>query len=209
MAGTSSDLPSSRDVVLEAAQELISEYGYAGLSMRELAKQSGIAKATIYHHFQDKREIYLRVLERDILVVCERFAQAAGSPGDLRDKLRSVILTYFALQNEHRFVLMSALRETASMQSELCSLVRKHRAELMRPLADIIANGVAEGTIKPVNVEMTVVSLLGMLHSFVTHRILLDHAIIEEDVVDHILDLLLFGITLVSPQAAANDRATD
>jgi AcrR family transcriptional regulator len=207
MSVTNSEPISSRDAVLEAAQSLISEHGYAGLSMRELAKQSGLAKATIYHHFQDKRDVYFRVLERDILVVCDRLAQAAASPGDQRDKLRAIILTYFALQNEHRFVLISALRDTAGMETELCDLVRKHRAALMQPISNVIADGVAAGTIKPVNIEMTVVSLLGMLHSFITHRILLDHMLIGEDVVDHILDLLLCGITPAPVQATGNPNA--
>lgn len=208
MTLTASEPVSSRDAVLAAAQTLIGEYGYAGLSMRELAKHSGLAKATIYHHFQDKRDVFLRVLERDILVVCDRLTQASATPGDHRAKLRAIILAFFALQDEHRFVLISALRDTGGMESELCDLVRKHRTALMQPISTVIADGIAQGTVKPVNIEMTVVSLYGMLHSFITHRVLLDHTVIGEDVVDHILDLMLFGITPAPVQAAYSPHAS-
>jgi AcrR family transcriptional regulator len=193
MASVISAAP-SREAVLEAAHELLMERGYAGLSMRELAKQSGLAKGTIYHHFHDKRDIYLSVLERDILVVRARIHEAASVPGDIEDRLRNVVRTYFALQEERRLVIMMALREAASMEEQLCALIRRYRDELLEPIAAIFEGAEVSGRLRSVDVDLVVLSLFGVLQGFVTHRLLLENQEVGEDVVEHILDLFLRGV---------------
>jgi AcrR family transcriptional regulator len=162
--------------------------------MRELAKHSGLAKGTIYHHFQDKRAIYLSVLERDIAIVRDRISEAAASTGDIAQRLRRVIRTYFALQQERRLVIIMALREAVIAENQLYALIRRYRDELIQPIGTIFQDAIDAGEIRSVNVEMTVLSLLGVLQGFVTHRLLLDGTEIGEDVVEHTVDLLLIGL---------------
>src|SRR5690554_2340907 len=87
----------SRDVVLAAAHELIRQHGFSGLSMRELARESGLAKATLYHHFQDKGDVIRSVVLRDVELLQGRLAEAAAGPGDFSQRLREVIATYLEL----------------------------------------------------------------------------------------------------------------
>lgn len=49
--------------LLEAAAELFARHGYAGVSMRQIARETGITQAAIYHHFANKDELYLACLE--------------------------------------------------------------------------------------------------------------------------------------------------
>src|SRR5262245_60675707 len=111
MTVTVAPSPASREAVLEAAHQLITQHGYAGLSMRELAKVSGLAKGTIYHHFQDKQEIFVSVVERDLATISRSIAAAAQTPGDWSDQLRAVVRTYFDLKRRRHFVIAAALRE--------------------------------------------------------------------------------------------------
>jgi AcrR family transcriptional regulator len=197
MATAASSLP-SRELVLDAAQQLLLKHGYAGLSMRELAQHSGLAKSTIYHHFHDKRDIYLHVLERDIRVVRDRLQAAAMGPGDAPARLRALIQTYFTLQQERRLLIMQALRDAAGLEAQLHALIRRYRAELLHPFRLVLVEAIDAGLMRPVDVEFAALSLLGMLHAFVTHRMLLDDRPLEDDVVDHILDLLLHGLLVPS-----------
>jgi len=43
-----------RQQILSAAEKLISEVGFQGLSMQKLAKEAGVAAGTIYRYFEDK-----------------------------------------------------------------------------------------------------------------------------------------------------------
>ncbi len=184
---------SSRELVLDAAHRLIVDHGYAGLSMRELARESGIAKGTIYHHFADKRDIYLSVLERDILAQCERMA-AAAADGDFRSRLTTLVRTYFGLQMERRGMLLNAIRDAGDARDEILCLVGEHREQIFRPAGDAIRQGIRDGLLRPVDVEMAVISLYGMMNSFIGFRMFMDKAEIGEREVQHIVETFIHGI---------------
>jgi AcrR family transcriptional regulator len=162
--------------------------------MRELAQESGLAKATLYHHFHDKRSIYYSVLARDIEVICERLEQATARPGDLAARLAAVIQTYFALHEEHHFVITQALRESGGDMAELGDIIRRYRDKLFAPVIRLVSEAVDAGLVRPINAEMAVMSLFGMLNSFILHRRLLADVALGSDAVDHILDLFLHGL---------------
>lgn len=52
------------EAILDAACELLARQGYAEMSMDELAQQVGVAKATLYQHFDSKEELAIKVIGR-------------------------------------------------------------------------------------------------------------------------------------------------
>jgi AcrR family transcriptional regulator len=184
----------SEDAILNAAEGLISINGYAGFSMRELAEASGLAKGTIYHHFRDKQDVYTHVMERQMLSLQAAVAQAAAGHTDPVNGLRAVIETYFTVVSKRRNNILATLRDNKDAQVQLHTLAEKHRDGFLQPIADLVRQGIAAGSFRPVDVEMTVISLLGMMNAFVTHRLLLDQVDLDQHMVDHTLGLLLLGI---------------
>lgn len=53
----------SRERVLEAAIELLAARGFEGASIEAISEQSGVAKTTIYRHWEDKAALVLDVVE--------------------------------------------------------------------------------------------------------------------------------------------------
>ncbi len=51
-----------RRVLMETADRLLSEYGYAGMNMNMLAKEADYSKATVYVYFPSKDEIVRAIL---------------------------------------------------------------------------------------------------------------------------------------------------
>ena len=70
---------SGRDSILEAAEEVFVEKGFAGASMSAIADEAGVAKSLIYHHFQSKDDLWKEVIQH-------RFSMV-----DLIEKLYKVI----------------------------------------------------------------------------------------------------------------------
>lgn len=54
----------SRTAILDAAEQILVEKGYAGTSMREIAELSGKSKGLIHHYFGSKSEIWEAVKKR-------------------------------------------------------------------------------------------------------------------------------------------------
>jgi TetR/AcrR family fatty acid metabolism transcriptional regulator len=54
---------SKRNAILAAATRLFSRKGFKGTSMAELSKATGAAGGTIFHHFKNKEDLFLNMLE--------------------------------------------------------------------------------------------------------------------------------------------------
>ncbi|MFK0004337.1 TetR/AcrR family transcriptional regulator [Paenarthrobacter sp. NPDC090522] len=78
--------------ILEAAMELLSRHGIAGVSMRAVAREAGVALGLVNYYYDDKtsliRAALRRVDEDDLLLVA---ANSEADPGEhLRQALRRV-----------------------------------------------------------------------------------------------------------------------
>jgi len=54
--------PKSKEDILTIAIPLYATSGYAGVSMRTIAKKVGVSAAALYHHFPDKQTLYLAAM---------------------------------------------------------------------------------------------------------------------------------------------------
>ena len=185
----------SKEAVLDAAQRLINQYGYAGFSMRDLAQESGLAKATLYHHFTDKREIFVQVLQRDLTIVRDRLATAAATPGDLPDRLRAVTIAFFDLAHERGTVLLSTLRQAAGMEQEFCRLIRNYRDELNRPIIALFDEAQALSAIRTLDSELATMSFFGILQVFVSRHLLMQDMALDDAAVDFVVTFVLRGLS--------------
>ena len=64
--------------IMKTAEILFAEQGYAGTSLNAIAKQSGVSKANIFHHFENKEALYRAVL-----------GQASKEMSDVIDEIRN------------------------------------------------------------------------------------------------------------------------
>jgi len=52
-----------RRKILSAAEREFADYGFSGARMKIIAKAAGLDKATIYHYFKTREELYDTVLK--------------------------------------------------------------------------------------------------------------------------------------------------
>ena len=53
----------TRKEILEAALDLFSQSGFAGTSMRQIARAVGVRESALYHHFPSKEAIFVDLVE--------------------------------------------------------------------------------------------------------------------------------------------------
>jgi len=85
----------TREEILGAAARIMRDEGYARATTKEIARAAGYSEATLYKHFQDKTEIFLRVLEErtpGLAALLAQLDRRAGS-GDLRGNLEELVAT--------------------------------------------------------------------------------------------------------------------
>jgi AcrR family transcriptional regulator len=65
-----------QEQILQGAMQVFLNHGYAGTSMDRVAATAGVAKQTIYSHFQDKEGLFTALIER---VTIHRLQRELGS----------------------------------------------------------------------------------------------------------------------------------
>jgi TetR/AcrR family transcriptional regulator len=111
------DSESTRATVIDAAERLFAEHGFAATSMRDISAASGISHPLIHHHFGSKEDLYAAVKRRVVEGYARRFpvaARATNRPLSLRAEMRR-IMTYLT-ENELVFRLCAWTRLEGDVQ---------------------------------------------------------------------------------------------
>jgi len=113
----------AREAVLEAADDLLTERGFAGVTVEGIAARAGVAKQTIYRWWPSKVDILLEALGSDL---AQHLTPADRGPiaEDLRAHLRA--LARFLTRSDPGMVLR-ALVGQAQHDPELAARLRSEQ----------------------------------------------------------------------------------
>lgn len=130
--------------ILAGARSAFYKLGFEGASVDEIARSSGVSKATLYNHYEDKTAVFRAIMEED----CEEHARQIFAFEDevastditvsldrVAHRFIALILSPFA-QNMYRVVTAEALRFPALAESFCKSgpdLVKKRLIEILEP----------------------------------------------------------------------------
>jgi AcrR family transcriptional regulator len=76
----------TREALIQAALELFTERGYAGVGTEEIVTRAKVTRGALYHHFTDKRDLFRAVFERvegDLMKRIGATMEGAEDPWDL------------------------------------------------------------------------------------------------------------------------------
>ncbi len=86
----------SRSAILHGAKLVIADVGTYQANMIDIAAKAEVSRATVYNHFSDKSEMFLSLLESEIVRLIN-MAQQAPTPADGLYELSCAISTDLAL----------------------------------------------------------------------------------------------------------------
>ena len=87
--------------MLDAAERLFAERGFAGTSMRDISRGSGISQPLIHHHFGTKEDLYLAVRRRCSEHYARKFPDVALKTDRAVD-VRAELERFFAFLSDNR-----------------------------------------------------------------------------------------------------------
>lgn len=88
------DKDARREAILDVAQDVFLEDGYAGASMSEIASRLGGSKGTLYNYFRSKEELFSAFVERRCYWHQETIFGDAREDGDVAETLRGIAKSY-------------------------------------------------------------------------------------------------------------------
>ncbi|WP_217618149.1 TetR/AcrR family transcriptional regulator [Achromobacter sp. GbtcB20] len=163
-AGRPPTLPAPRERILEEAAKLFARSGYDGSSISDLAAAIGVSKAAIYHYYPTKQDIYdaiiLQVLEGLTQTVGRDVAGAVGGVARLRAFMVGHA-RYFEQHHAQFVTMLIGYSGMALSEREDAARLRDSYEKLLR---DVIAQGVADGAFRALDVAATGRAVLSMLN---------------------------------------------
>lgn len=131
--------------IVDIAAEVFCERGYERAAMAEIASRLQVVEGTIYKHFETKRALLSRVLERWYeRIHADTAAQLAGISGD-RQRLRYLVWRHLrALADDPkmcRLIFSEVRSEPTYLQSELHRLNKRYTEMLTAVLRTGAKNG--------------------------------------------------------------------
>lgn len=148
-------LPAKLASKLYDAAELIAERGLDGTKVDDIAEVTGIPKATIYYHLDGKNGV-LEFLLGDLLdLVAGAVGVAVSGPGDARTRLEAAVVAQLRVMLEHPF-LCRALVGDLGRATRLPELAQAINTAFYEPIEHLLAEGVADGSLRPVADPSTV-----------------------------------------------------
>src|SRR5260370_35926206 len=72
----------TRRVLLRVARALFAGSGYGGPETEEIVRQAKVTRGALYHHFRDKQDLFLAVLEQEQKRLAAAAAAAAAAERD-------------------------------------------------------------------------------------------------------------------------------
>ncbi|MPZ73361.1 MAG: TetR family transcriptional regulator [Nitriliruptorales bacterium] len=136
------------DAILDTAWRLVAEHGVTSVTMSQIAKGTGIGRATLYKYFPDVESILFAQHQRHIAGHLQHLVQLRDLPGDAMQRLEAVLEAYAFMshQREHRGSELAALlhrgEQLAPAQQQLTDLVRDL-------LTDVAQNGQLRDDVSP------------------------------------------------------------
>jgi AcrR family transcriptional regulator len=173
--------------VVDLAEELFAERGYAGASMDELSRRAGVTKPVVYDLFESKDGLFRACVERATGRMAESIAAAVRAESEPQARLRAGGLAFlrFAADNRVAFDLMTM----GGRFAEEAQRVRRRQAELIRQLLE----ETAPDGVDPRELEV-VAHAVNSAYEGVAHWMWQHPEVPVEQLADWIVDLLTPGL---------------
>lgn len=149
--------------ILKAAARCFNEKGYSGTSLKDVAQHLGLTDAALYYYVRNKEELVFRCYLRAAELGADALQRA------IRDGANGFEQAHLYLRY-HVETMVGELGPVAIM-SEIPSLERAHRDEILGlsrrhslSFEQIIARGIAEGSIADCDVRMTGNAIMGAIN---------------------------------------------
>lgn len=161
------DIPSHIAERLPAAAAVFARDGVDHARMAEIVDATGIPRATLYYYFEGKEDILCHLVRYWLEMLADTVRSAATGPSQW-SRLENVIAAQvdaMILDSATTQVVMANLGRVAQLPEVASELERA----IYQPLADILADGVRDGSFDVVDPQTTAVAIAGAMSLPVIH----------------------------------------
>jgi len=150
--------------ILACATRVFCEKGYAGASMRDIARATGISLAGLYHYFRSKEELLFLIQKHTFSTLLENLHRDLATLDDPARKLRCLIRNHLRYFLNHPEAMKVLAHESESLSTPYARVVAELKRSYYRTCRALLDELGAGKQLQSVNRRVAVLSLFGMMN---------------------------------------------
>jgi len=163
----------TREKILAVASREFATLGYGGARIDAIVARCGISKNLLYHYFQSKEDLFIRVMERAYASMRTRQNQVALTARDPVEGMRTLVVhmvRHFAEEPES-IALLATENMYKARHIRKSKVIRHMYNPLIATLRRLVAEGRKKGVFRSdVDWADLYISISGMASYFVSNR---------------------------------------
>ncbi len=150
MRRTKEEAEQTKQALLDAALVIFGRDGFAASRLVDIASEANVTRGAIYHHFNNKAELYLALISRaeaEQQAVMQAAIEEGGTIADITRRIMSTSFKALALHPTFRNIMELSLFKVADSE-ELGDFVQKRKDEavtIIEGIAGVMAEGISAG----------------------------------------------------------------
>ena len=176
--------------ILDAAAQLIQQYGLKKFTVDEIAAELGISKKTIYQYFSSKDDIVREYFEASITSDKESMTSVLSGNEDFSHKIHAIVYS------SHRYRLpVHLLMEAKKFYPDVWTKVEELKQFKLNAMKDLLKEGVGANLVKPdINFGVLSKMLEEISNMFTDYDFLLENHLNTREALDEALKIIFDGI---------------
>ena len=98
-----------KESIRRAALELFQLYGFAKVSVKDIARRANVSQVTIYNHFGSKDELVRQVIKTLSLSLLEKYRTIIKGEGTFLEKLELIVFDKMEILSQYQEELMQTI----------------------------------------------------------------------------------------------------
>ncbi len=189
----------TKERILHQAASLFNTRGYAGASISDIMRVTGLKKGGIYNHFQSKDELALQAFDYAIDLIKQRYGDALRNKRHAVERLQAIISVISAnIENpaiEGGCPLMNAAVESDDAHPMLRQRAQTAMDSWRNMVCKVIQKGIARGEIRSeVNADEVATVMICLLEGAVMMSKLYNDSIHLERAIAHLNSYIKFEL---------------
>lgn len=163
----------NKERILTISRQLFLQYGYNGISIRNIASKAKLTTGAIYFHFKNKKDIYRTICIEAIEILINKFKEGIAGRQTVPRKLISTFDSYLSFFYDHRDYYNILMEYKAEFDSaDDCrkeEIINKMR-ELLVVVAEIARQGIKDKNFREFDPMMFSVFLAAVAEGMLQYK---------------------------------------
>ena len=156
---------SMESIILETAERLFLDKGFALTSTTEIAREAGCNQALVHYYFRTKEQLFIRIFEDQIKIFAGAFFSIDEKPGTFLEKLTRKIEAHFDIIAQNPkipFLIINEITTNPQRIKALHKSIGEYPASIIRKVNEELEEAIAQGEVRPITVLDLILTVLSL-----------------------------------------------